>query len=278
VATARTSIGPTAHYTGAVWARRGLSHPALTTGTGKLLYWSTWPATVATRALGGTALEEFLYARHVLIDRLLEGAIERSEISQVIEIAAGMSPRGWRFAGRHGERLTYVETDLKGMAYRKRAALERAIPPGPGHTVEPLDALRDTGPESLAALAGRLDPGRGTAVVMEGLISYLDRDSLLGLWARTAEALARFPNGLMLADVHLAGQNRGLVTAIAVKALSAFVRGPVEMHFEDEREALAALAAAGFAEAELHSGAEASEEPGAASVHVLEARTRPAPG
>ncbi len=266
----RTSISPTAHYTAAVWARRGLSHPTLSTSTGRLMYWSAWPATRLTRALGGTGLEEFLVARHLLIDELLEAAIGRGEVSQVIEIAAGMSPRGWRFASRHGDGLTYIETDLPEMAARKREALARAGSLGPGHRVEALDALSEDG---LEALAGELDPNRGLAIVSEGLLSYLDRDSLLGLWRRAAGTLAAFPRGLMLSDLHLASENSGLLTAIGVRVLSAFVRGQVEMHFEDEQQALAALADAGFAEAALRSGTEVSDERGAGSVRVVEAST-----
>ena len=101
----RTSISPTAHYTGAVWPQRPLP-PALETSAGRLMQLSARPAMAVNQALGGTSLEVLLLARHLLIDRLLEAAIERGEISQVIEIAAGLSPRGWRFAERHGERLT----------------------------------------------------------------------------------------------------------------------------------------------------------------------------
>jgi O-methyltransferase involved in polyketide biosynthesis len=266
-----SSIGPTAHYTGAVWARRGLSHPALETSTGKLMYWSAWPATTLARELSGTGLEEVLWARHVLIDRLLEAAIERGEISQVIELAAGMSPRGWRLCARHGEHLDYVETDLRAMAERKRQALESAGSLGPRHRVEVVDALSGSGAESLEGLAARLDPSRGLAIVAEGLLSYLDRESVLSLWRRSATVLADFPQGLMLCDLHLAGENKGLIATIGVLALSAFVRGQVAMHFEDEAEAVAALEAVGFRKAVSHRGTEVSDERGAASIHVIEA-------
>jgi O-methyltransferase involved in polyketide biosynthesis len=267
----RTSITPTAHYTAAVWARHGLSHPTLSTARGRLMYRSAQPAMAVAEALGATRLEDFLLARHLLIDGLLEAAIERGEVSQVIEVAAGLSPRGWRFAERHGERITYMETDLPAMAARKRLALERAGSLGPGHRVLPLDALREDGAESLTALAARLDPSRGLAIITEGLLTYLDRDSVLGLWRRAAESLHRFPHGLMLSDLHLGGENAGLVTAIGRLALSAFVRGHVEMHFEDEADAVAALIDAGFAAATLHSGAEISDARGAGGVRVIEA-------
>ena len=37
------SISPTAHYTGAVWARNGLSHPALATAEGRVLFGALQP-------------------------------------------------------------------------------------------------------------------------------------------------------------------------------------------------------------------------------------------
>jgi O-methyltransferase involved in polyketide biosynthesis len=238
------------------------------------MYRSAQPAMAVTEALGGTRLEDFLLTRHLLIDSLLDEAIKRDEVSQVIEVAAGLSPRGWRFAERYGQRLTYIETDLPGMAARKRVALERAGSLGPGHRVLELDALRGGGEQSLTALAAELDPSSGLAIVTEGLLSYLDRDSVLGLWRRAAETLGRFPNGLMISDLHLGGENAGLITAIGVRVLSAFVRGRVEMHFEDEEGAIAALNAAGFDRATLHNGSEISDPRRVGSVRVIEATVR----
>ena len=42
-------IGPTAHYTGYVWSRNGLSHPALTTREGRILFDSLQAAMLASR-------------------------------------------------------------------------------------------------------------------------------------------------------------------------------------------------------------------------------------
>ena len=159
------------------------------------------------------------------------------------------------------------------MASRKRRALERAGSLGPEHRVEVLDALRDDGERSLAAIAAQLDPGRGLAIVTEGLLPYLDRDAVLGIWRRAAGCLSSFPHGLMLSDLHLASENEGLMVTIGAQALSLFVRGRVGMHFDEEAEALAALAAAGFAEATLHRGSEASDADGADGVRVIEATT-----
>src|ERR1700724_3820868 len=103
------AISPTAHYTGYVWARNGLSHPALETLEGRLLYQSLRPAIIVTELLGRATLEGYLLARHRAIDAVLTRAIEEHGISQVIEVAAGLSPRGWRFTQRYGERPAYIE-------------------------------------------------------------------------------------------------------------------------------------------------------------------------
>lgn len=87
----------------------------------------------------------------------------------MIEVACGLSPRGWRFAKRYGDRLHYVEADLPEMAARKRAALERIGSLGDYHRVREVDALRDDdGPGSLAAIAAELDHRRGLAIITEG--------------------------------------------------------------------------------------------------------------
>src|SRR5262245_8502192 len=120
------TITPTAHYTGYVWFANGLSHPAFATKEGRFFYQALRPANAASRAMGGPTLEGMLLARHRVIDHLLERAIAAGRVSQVIEIAAGLSPRGWRFTRDHGDAITYVEADLPDMAARKRAILAEA--------------------------------------------------------------------------------------------------------------------------------------------------------
>src|SRR5579864_8350501 len=78
------SISPTAHYTGYVWARNGLSHPALETTEGRLLFEALRPAMTVNAILGRGTLESYLLARHRAIDTLLERAIDEHGIRQVI--------------------------------------------------------------------------------------------------------------------------------------------------------------------------------------------------
>ena len=272
------AISPTAHYTGHVWGRNGLSHEELATFEGRLLFDALAPAMAVSRAAGGPTLEGLLLARHRIIDEVLGAAIDDGRVSHVIEIACGMSPRGWRFAQRYGDRLTYVEADLPDMAARKRRALERMGAASGRHYVAEVDALRDDGPQSLSELAAALDRRRGLAIVTEGLLTYFAEDDVLGMWRRFARTLATFRHGLYLADLRLGGDEKALDRAF-MTVLSAFVRGRVHAHFDGEREAVDALRAAGFDQARVHRGDEhaaaagARHDPAAARIHIVEAGT-----
>ncbi len=270
------AISPTAHYTGETWVRNGLSHPRLATWQGRLFHTTLALPNAASRMLGGPTLDGLLLARHRIIDALLEEAIEGG-VSQVIEAACGMSPRGWRFSERYGDRLTYVEADLPGMAARKREALARMGSLGEHHRVVELDVLRDGGPDSLAALAATMDTEASLAIITEGLLVYFDDATVEALWARLAKVLQRFPTGVYLADLRIARSRRGVAEQAFELLLGTFVRGRIHPYPGDEAAAEADLRAAGFREARLHradehpAAAEAGEDAGAGMLSIIEA-------
>lgn len=268
------TISPTAHYTGYVWARNGLSHPELETLEGRVLFESLRPTMAVTGALGAATLEPYLLARHRAIDALLERAIEEGGITQVIEVAAGLSPRGWRFSSRYGDRLTYIEADLSGMTERKRGALERMGSLSEHHRVAEVDALADGGPESLFWVAEELVAGEGLAIITEGLLGYLPREAVDGIWQRFAGVLSGFAEGRYISDLHIGELQSPLVRVFRL-LLSAFVRGQVHLHFDNAADATAALRGAGFGAVEIRRAATfAPEVSGGGSdlAHVLEAR------
>ncbi len=94
-------ISPTAHYTATVWLRHGLSHPALATARGVRLHAALRPMNAwYERFSTSPSLDMMLLARHLSLDALLEREIRAGRVGQVIEVAAGLSPRGARFARR----------------------------------------------------------------------------------------------------------------------------------------------------------------------------------
>jgi O-methyltransferase involved in polyketide biosynthesis len=272
------SISPTAHYTGYVWARHGLSHPELETREGRALFEMMRPLLALSGVFGGASLEAYLLARHRAIDVVLERAIDDGGISQVIEVACGLSPRGWRFVQRYGERITYVEADLPHMAARKRAALERMGSLSDHHRVVAVDALReDSGPGSLPAATVGLDRDAGLAIVTEGLLGYLPGDAVAGIWRRFARELSEFARGRYISDLHLGDVQTAQVRAFRV-VLSAFVRGRVHMHFDSPDQADDALRRAGFESAEVHRASDLAPEVrgrGSELAHIIEASISP---
>lgn len=273
-------ISPTAHYTGYVWVAHGLSHEAFATRAGRAMYRALrGPNRIAGKVHLPT-LEGMLLARHRVIDLRLAQAIDAGEIEQVVEIAAGLSPRGWRFRTRYGARLTYVEADLPGMLENKRRVLAQLGGETPHHRTAVVDALAAGGPASIDAVCASLDPARGTAIITEGLVNYFDTETMLGLWRRIAEALRRFPRGVYLSDLILRAGNGGAFIASFQWLLSAFVRGRVHMHFDSAQAAEDALAAAGLTGVLLDPRDLAFELPGlelrgAGRVRVVEAMAAP---
>lgn len=270
------AISPTAHYTGETWVRNGLSHPQLATWQGRMFHLGLTLPLAASRALGGPTLDGLLLSRHRIIDSTLDELI-RGGVSQVVEVACGMSPRGWRFTEQFGERLTYIEADLPAMAQRKRDALERMDSLTDNHRVIGLDVLQEGGPDSFEALIATLDPAKGLVIITEGLLTYLDDDTVDALWARFASALERFEKGAYLTDLRFAKQDRGVSERTFDLVLSTFVRGRVHPYRGDETEAETVLRSAGFKKVRLHHGdrhpaaADARNDPASGAICIVEA-------
>lgn len=270
------AISPTAHYTGETWVRNGLSHPRLATWQGRLFYDALALPNAASRMLGGPTLGGLLLARHLIIDALFDDLIQGG-VSQVIEAACGMSPRGWRFSERYGDELTYVEADLPPMARRKREALEQMGSLGEHHRVADLDVLRDGGPGSLEALVETMDPAKGLAIITEGLLVYFDDATVEALWARLARALQPFSTGVYLADLSIARPGRGVAERAFEQLLGVFVRGKIHPYRGDEATAEGELRTAGFERLRLHrcdehpAAAEVRGDAGAGMLSIIEA-------
>ncbi len=241
-------ISPTAHYTGYVWCRNELSPPELATTTGRAMFHALrGPMRLASLASGGLTLEKLLLQRHLIIDHLLDEAIRAGRVTQVLEIAAGLSGRGRRFTNRHPS-LRYIEGDLPGMAARKRARLEQLGPVSPEHHVETLNALVDDGPESIFAIAERrLDPDGGTAIITEGLLSYFPKHLVIPMLQRFARVLSGHGSGVFLCDLHFDDSAHHIATIRAFRGLlGLFAQANVTLHFPSQAHATVDLLYAGF--------------------------------
>ena len=114
-------------------------------------------------------------ARYKLTNRILRGLGS----DQVLELAAGLSPRGLEFT--RDPEVTYVASDLDEMLQAERQVVERILRsegPRPNLHFAVADAV---GGEGLSRAAAPFARGEPIAVVTEGLIPYLDRQERTAL-------------------------------------------------------------------------------------------------
>ena len=196
------SISFTGLYTGEVFYRNGLSPSFLATPAGGALYHLMTPMETAGRWLGGTNLRLMLVQRHLLMDDLLAYWIRERGVTQVLEIASGMSPRGLRFRRRFPE-ITYVETDLPGMSERKRRELEAQGCLNERHRVCPLNVFHGDGPQAMeTVVAEHFTEGQPLLVITEGLTSYFTLEAIQPVWRRINELGRRFPGSGYLFETY----------------------------------------------------------------------------
>ncbi len=240
-------ISPTAHYTGSVWYNNKMGAPGLSTARGQLYYNFVRPFDwLAASLTGGLSLENSLLQRHKLIDHLLTQKIESGEVTQVVEIAAGISPRGYRFRNKYPH-LKYLETDLPGMINTRRQ-LAQQIPEMQQHLIE-LDALND---DYMTVLGKRLDQSQACAMITEGLIGYLNKPQAEQVWSRVFSFMSHFNSGTYYTDMHVAEHNQNVVVDLFKRGLALFVGNTIEWAFETDEEVINAMKKNGARAIVLH--------------------------
>lgn len=275
-----TAISPTAHYTGHVWVRNGLSDPRLDTTAGRILYTLLEPIMLASRIVNGPTVEQFLLARHRLIDYQIEQLIDSGKVNQILEIAAGLSPRGLKFRKRYGNKIKYIETDLPSMADLKKGLINGSLD-DTHHRVLPLNLLLTHGPGSLKDLVSRMDTAAGTVIVTEGLLNYFDERNVRSMWRVISHSLGSFSYGAYISDIHLSQHSDWVIVRSFRWLLSIFVRGSVHLLFPDRLAAEWALIDTGFLSAIVHRPQDWADEveacgfPGARLVHIITALVNP---
>lgn len=255
------SISFTGLYTGEVWRRNDLAPECLGSGAGPWLYRGLVPLEWLSRTLGGSNLRTILLQRHRIMDHLLEHWIREQGVTQVLEIASGLSPRGYRFRQRFPE-LTYVETDMPGMAERKRQALEDQGALSDKHRILPLNVFHQDGPESMERVVEQcFRSGEPIVVITEGLTSYFTLEDMMPFWERIAALGQRYPGTRYLMETYLVPREGVFSRAIRLgaDALGRLSASDVSFHFADAREVDERFRAAGFARVRVHDPADYRE-------------------
>lgn len=188
-------ISFTAHYTGYIWYQMGISHQVFATKKGKSLAALVHPLESWAEKYVGGSMRSTLKQRHTLLDDQLKNLIEQYPKLQVLEIASGLSPRGWWFR-QHYPEITYRELDLPDMAQTKQAALQQieANPP------EMLSV--DLFTQEFKQAFDLFDPSRPLVVISEGLINYFEKSLLTQLIQSIAQYGHQFQELHYLTDLY----------------------------------------------------------------------------
>lgn len=173
-------IPHSAKYTAATWQWGGLPCANLTLPEGARDLFSAVNAYMKFYRFINPAkhsLQHTLLHRHAIINRLLE----RSGIQQVIEVAAGFSPRGASVSRR--ENVVYFEVDLPDVVSLKKQQLAK--------TQEGREVLQRSSFKQIAGDALKLDfkalfPNQKSFVITEGLMMYFTREEQMAIWKNIA--------------------------------------------------------------------------------------------
>jgi len=138
-------------------------------------------------------------ASHKLVNKLLLD----SGISQVFEIAAGLSPRGLQVTS--DPIFTYIEIDLHKIAAQKRNIVARITSKQPGGLnqnlrIETGNALNLA---SLKKATTTLDHSKPIAIINEGLLRYLAMEEKVIVAGNVRELLKQFGGLWITPDISL---------------------------------------------------------------------------
>ena len=233
-------ISPTAHYTGSVWRANGLGDVRLDGVLNRSVHrWISPGGALVRPLLGGATLDSALLQRHLFIDHIVRDALQAGA-TRVIEVPAGFSARGLRFAVDHPS-VAWIDGDLAQMVALRREAL------GPERRVEVVDLLADDGPHSLS----RFEGDEPTVIIVEGLFNYFPTPVVLEMWVRILRFLARCRGGWLAGDIALGSHVRNPMVRMFLLTLGGIARGRMTAHFDGPADARETLLAAGFGAVEL---------------------------
>ena len=239
-------ISFTAHYTGYIWYQMGISHPAFATAKGKSLAMLANPVEAIAEKYVGGSMRTTLKDRHTLLDDHLKQLIEQYPDLQVLEIAAGLSPRGWWFRSHYPE-IEYRELDLPAMAQTKQSALQQIDSNSP----EVLSA--DLFTEDFARAFEVFDPSRPLVIISEGLINYFDKALLSQLLRSIIQYGQEFEKLYYLTDLYPEPVKNKLAKVIwsSSRLLKFMSRSAFTFHFVSPLEVKAFFKNAGFDQVEV---------------------------
>ena len=249
----QSPVSLTGHFTGYVWCNNHLSPASFSSILGKAMYYGTRPVDWLSNLTIGLKLETMLLQRHCLIDELVNQAIDEG-VTQIIEIASGLSARGMRVLQGHpnGE-IQYIEADLPDMVIWENKRLKKEGFSDERHQLTECNILRSEGELSIEHLLSTLDKTKKTLIISEGLVNYFTLDVIETFWTRLAYALSSFEEGQYLFEIWPKASDHPFAPIIfsAQKVIEFITRQEVPLHYTSDQQIKAGLEGCGFSQANV---------------------------
>jgi O-methyltransferase involved in polyketide biosynthesis len=236
-------IGIPAYFTSHAWVEAGFSHAHLfDTRQGRLMFKALEPLFHLLGFLGPAVRlhNEYLFVRHFAY----EARLREIEPTCIVEIGAGLSPRGIAFATAAPD-LRYIEVDLPNMVAAKRRALGSFQRP-PNYFLGAADLLAKDFVESLPE---KPRPGDRLAVVTEGVTDYFNMSEKHTAFRNIRSLLLAHGGGRYLLDIYAREHfpNLPFLTGAFVRTLGQMVgRSFDDQLFERVEDARDLLIECGF--------------------------------
>lgn len=226
-------ISFTAHYTGEMWQKMGISHPALSTRLGRRLHWLLAPIEWLAQRLAGVSIGETLKMRQALLDQEVVSWINKHPTTYVVELAAGLSARGWRLLNQF-DQISYLEVDLPDMSALKQLRAANL----PGRVPEFFAA--DIFTSELAVKIDSLDRSRPVLFVTEGLINYFTLDQTAKLAQLLNNTAQQHSSSTWLTEIYPCNNKPWVnqLTQWSFTILRVLTKSAFETHFTKPAEAV----------------------------------------
>lgn len=181
------SLSVTALYTAGAWAWSDRPGAALYASTATQRVFGTVNGVLRIASWfvrDAPSLRHGLVQRHVMLDAVTREAIEKGA-GAILELAAGLSPRGAAFSAQPS--VSWTEVDLPPVVAYKTELLARS-PAGREVLARP-NLVRVAADLRDADLRALVSPQGPMVVLAEGLLMYLDDDARADLFARVRDLL-----------------------------------------------------------------------------------------
>ncbi len=249
-----SSISFTALYTGQVWCEYGLAEPFFSSSFGKLMYQGMRPVESLTSLVAGFNIKQWLLQRHHIIDYRIKHLMEQQGVDQILEIACGLSPRGYRFSQTYPS-LTYVEADLPSMARRKQQLLQEHLTLNEKHRVITCNFFESGPPHGLNyVLEQQFDQTKPILIITEGLVNYFDLPTMESVWSDLSCLARAFPEAWYITDLiaKLRHNPAYRYLTLGKRALSTLASAKVSLHYDNDEAIEHGFKSCGFDQVKIH--------------------------